>query len=286
LRCYASVVEIVAASADDVRTVARRRKLDDLSVRLALESAERGRAWTARDQGEVVGIATAHESEEERYVGDVFIEPSYRGQGIGTALLAAVFESGDLTRAAFMEPDDAAAISLALRFQMAPREPVMRFAGVIPREEELAKMAAGDYRFAVETIDAAMHRFALDELDHHARGTTRQAEHAAFAVAASGHAFFLSGECIGYAYVWPDGRVGPLACASEAYLVQILAYALVTLTRTYSASWCTLLVPGTNRRVARALLRAGLRIEETLLFASDALAGDLSTYVGYHRSLF
>lgn len=269
-----------------MRSIGRRRNLDDLSIRLALESVERGSGWAAHDQGEAVGIATAHDSQEERYVGDLFVEPSYRGQGAGAALLAAVFESGDLARATLMQTDDAAALSLALRFQMAPREPVIRFAGAIPREEELAKMAAGDYRFAVETIDAAAHRFALDELDHHARGTTRPAEHGAFAVAASGHAFFLSGECVGYAYVWPDGRVGPLACASEAYLVQILAYTLVTLTRTYSASWCTLLVPGSNRRIARACLRAGLRIEETFLFASDASVGDLSTYVGYHRMLF
>jgi GNAT superfamily N-acetyltransferase len=280
------VVEIVPACADDVRAVARRRKLDDLSTRLALESAERGSAWAARDHGEIVGVVVAHDSDEERYIGDCFVELSYRDQGVGTALLQAAFETGELTRTALVAPGDAAALSLGLRFAMAPRETVLRFAGAIPREEELAKMAAGDYRFAVETIDAAAHRFALDELDHHTRGTTRPADHASFAVAASGHAFFLSGECVGYAYVWPDGRVGPLACASEAYLVQILAYALVTLTRAYSASWCTLLVPGSNRRIARASLRAGLRIEETFVFACDAFVADLSTYAGYHRLLF
>lgn len=250
-----------------------------------LESAERDGAWAARDQSEIIGIAVAHDSMEERNVRDLFVEPSYREQGVATALLQALFETGDLSRTALLGPEPAA-ISLALRLGMAPREAVMRFAGAIPREEQLAKMAAGDYRFQVETIDAEGHRFALDELDHHARGATRPADHAAFAVGASGHAFFLSGECVGYAYVWPDGRVGPLACAAEAYLVQIAAYALVTLTRTYSASWCTLLVPGSNRRVARAVLRAGLRIEETFLFASDAFVGDLSMYVGYHRMLF
>jgi GNAT superfamily N-acetyltransferase len=280
------VVEIVPASADDVRAVGRRRNLDDLSVRLSLESAERGRAWAARDQSEVIGIAVARDSEEERYAGDLFVEPSYRGQGVATALLGAVFETSELSRAALMGPDDPAALALALRFQMAPSAPVMRFAGAIPREEELAKMAAGDYRFAVDAIDAAAHLFALDELDHHARGTTRPADHAALSAGSSSHVFFLSGECVGYAYVWPDGRVGPLACASEAYLVQIFAYALVTLTRSYSASWCTLLAPASNRRIARAALRAGLRIEETLLFASDSFAADMSTYVGYHRLLF
>jgi GNAT superfamily N-acetyltransferase len=280
------VVDIVTASVDDVRALGRRRNLDDLSVRLSLESAERGSAWSARDQREVIGIAVARDFEEERYVGDCFVEPSYRGQGVGTALLQAIFETSDLTRTAPVNPNDAAAIALALQFQLAPRDLVMRFAGTIPREEQLAKMAAGDYRFEVATVDPAAHRFALDELDHHTRGTTRPAAHAAFALAACGHAFFLSGECVGYAYVWPDGRIGPLACASEAYLAQIFAYALVTLTRSYSASWCTLLVPGSNRRIARAAMREGLRIEESFLLACNAFVADLSTYAGYHRLLF
>jgi hypothetical protein len=45
------------------------------------------------------------------------------------------------------------------------------------------------------------------------------------------------------------------------------------------------LVPGSNLRIARAALRAGLRIEAVSLLAADAFQGDLSTYVGYHASL-
>jgi hypothetical protein len=68
--------------------------------------------------------------------------------------------------------------------------------------------------------------------------------------------------------------------------VQIFAYALLSLTRTYGASWCSALVPGANLRIARAALRAGLRIEEVSLLTGDAFQGDLSTYVGYHALLF
>ena len=87
------------------------------------------------------------------------------------------------------------------------------------------------------------------------------------------------------AYVWPDGGIGPLACASEAYLVQIFAYALVTLQRAYHASWCSALVPGSNRRIARASLRAGLRIAESFIVAADGSPPALSAYVGRHRLL-
>jgi GNAT superfamily N-acetyltransferase len=277
---------VARGSSDDVQAIQRRRNVDDVGMRLSLQSVECGSAFVARDGGEPVGIAVARDSDEERYVGDLFVEPSYRGQGVGAALLEATFAESELDRAMLVDVHEGSSLALALRFGAAPREPILRFAGAIPREEELARMAAGDYRFAVETLDAAAHSYALNELDRRVRGTARPADHAEFALRASGYTLFLSGECVGYAYVWPDGRIGPLACASEGYLIQIFAYALAALVRRHSASWCTLLVPGSNRRVARAALRAGLKIEKTFTFASQGFNGDLSTYVGYHSSLF
>jgi GNAT superfamily N-acetyltransferase len=273
--------------ADEVRSIQRRRNCDDTGIRLALAAAERAAVWVARDAGEGVGIAIAHDSEGERYVGDLFVEPSYRGTGIGGELLVAAFgDTGDRGRAMLVGPGDAGSLALGLRQRMMLREPIVRLAGAIPREEELAKMAAGDYRFEVDTIDPVSHGFGLRGLDAQTRGTTRDADHEHFAGSATGHAFFLRGEFIGYGYVWPDGRIGPLACASQAYLVQIFAYELLSLTRTYGASWCTTLVPGSNLRIARAALRAGLRIEAIWLLAADSFQGDLSTYAGYHSLLF
>ena len=126
--------------------------------------SERGTVWVARDEGEVIGIAVAHDSDEERYVGDLFVEPSYRGQGIGARLLRAAFAQCGRGCAGRCRSilDDAASLALALRFGMATRDSVVRFAGAIPREEELAKMAAGEYRFRVDAVDPVTHAFALE----------------------------------------------------------------------------------------------------------------------------
>jgi GNAT superfamily N-acetyltransferase len=282
-----SDLAVGVAGAGEVRSIQRRRNCDDAAIRLSLTSAERGTVWVARDAGESVGIAIAHDSEDERYVGDLFVEPSYRGTGVGGELLAEGFrDAGDRARAMRVDPADAGSLVLGLRQRMMLREPIVQLAGAIPREEELAKMAAGDYRFEVDRVDPVSHGFGLRGLDAQTRGTTRDADHEEFTRGATGHAFFLRGELIGYGYVWPDGRIGPLACASQAYLVQIFAYALLSLTRTYAATWCTALVPGSNVRIARAAVRAGLRIEGVSLLAADALQGELSTYVGYHPLLF
>ena len=228
-------------------------------------------------------MAIAHDAEGERYVGDLFVEPSYRGRGLGRHLLGeALRDCDEQARVLLVDPADSAAAALALRQRLALRDSLLRLAGTIPKEEELAKMAAGDYRFGVEPIDAAAHAFGLRALDRETRGTARDADHADFALRATGNAFFLNGEFVAYTYVWPDGRAGPIACASQNYIVQILAHALLTLTRRYNASWCSALVPGSNVRVARAAMRAGLRITQGFAIASDAASMDLSAYVAGH----
>ncbi len=282
-RCCASVPEIRLASVDDVRSIQRRRDADELEIRLALESADRQTAWIARESDEVVGVALAHDTDDERYLGDLFVEPSFRSQGLGARLADAAFGGVDLSRSMAVTPRHEASIALALRLGLVPREVILSYAGEIPKEDELARMAAGDYRFEVADIDPDAHRFALDELDRQTRGTSRPSDHLDLLRSSTGSAFFAAGECVAYAYVAPDGRVGPIACSAAAYMVQILAYALVTLRRRHGASWCTLLVPGSNRRIARAALRAGLRIVGSFVLAADAAHGDLATYVGYHQ---
>ncbi|MDP9024773.1 MAG: hypothetical protein M3N13_05320, partial [Candidatus Eremiobacteraeota bacterium] len=149
-----------------------------------------------------------------------------------------------------------------------------------------ARMAAGDYRFSASPIDLRKHAGALDALDREVRGTARADDHAGFAALALGTVFALNDECVGYAYVWPDGRIGPLIATSSAYAMQFFAYAMVSLARTFQASWCTALVPGTNARTLQAATRAGLAIDRVLLFASDQPLLDLSRYVGFHQLAF
>jgi GNAT superfamily N-acetyltransferase len=279
---------VAPASSGDVRAIATRRGFDESAFRLASEFAERGHAWCVRDASETVGLALVHASPDERYVGDLFVEPSFRGGGMGAQLLDAALEDGGggATRSIMLAAGDAAGTALALRRRIAVRTPVLQLAGAIPREETLAAMAAGDYRFEIEPADPARHGFSFEALDREVRAVHRPADHARFAESAHGSAIFRNDELVAYAYVWPDGRIGPLAAISAVYLVQVLALSLVTLQRQFGASWCSAYVPASNVRLARAALRAGLRIEGTHLFASDSSEGDLSRYAGFHPLLF
>jgi hypothetical protein len=123
-------------------------------------------------------------------------------------------------------------------------------------------------------------------LDREVRGSARPLDHLYFSENGRGFIFRRDEELAGYTYVWPSGRIGPMVAASQTYLVQFLSFSLAALRQTFGASWCTMLVPGTNIRVTRAAMRAGLTIEAVRLFASDGAMLDLSRYVGFHQLLF
>lgn len=281
--------QILRATADDVAYFASRRTGDEHARRLYVDfaaTAPNG-AYAARDAGTPVGIAIAHAQEDEWFLSELFIEPSFRGRGLALQLLEEVArDAGDVARGGLLDPAELASLAFYLKLSVALQTPVVRVAGAIPREEELVRIAAGEHRFTTAALDPDALAGALASLDRETRGTARPRDHAYFAANAHGTAFFLQNEFVGYCYVWPSGRIGPLAAASATYLVQLLGYALATLRAVAGATWCTALVPGTNVRVMRAFIKAGLAIEDVRVFASDAPMLDLSRYVGFHELLF
>ena len=256
--------QIAAASEADVRELALRRWPDDVGRRLYMSlaaEAPRG-AWVARDESTPVAIGFAHALEDEWFLSELYVEPSFRRQGIGSAILREVArDAGDVSRSGLLDAGGTGAMAFFLKLGIGLQTPVLQIAGEIPKEDELLQMAAGDYRFATLPIDPQAHATQLAALDRDARGTARADDHTSFAQIASGTLLLINDECVGYVYVWPDGRIGPLVSASSAYLTQFFGFALVSLRRTYGASWCTALVPGSNVRVMRAAVRIGLQLD-------------------------
>ncbi|MBV9671165.1 MAG: GNAT family N-acetyltransferase [Acidobacteriales bacterium] len=280
---------LVQANDDDVAYFAKRRCQDEHERALwfyLAENAPKG-VWIAKDVDTPVGIAIPHAADDEWYLSDLFVEPSFRDHGVAGELLnAAAGPAGEATRSGMLNPDESGGLAFYVARSVPITTPVISVSGEIPREEALAKMAAGAYRFRTAPIDMIAHRESLLALDRDVRGTGRLLDHDYFLQNAQGVAFYLGDEFVAYAYAWPSGRIGPMCTASAAYAVQILAFMLAALKHAYEASWCTMLVPGTNIRILRAAMRANLKIEGVLLFATDRTSSELSRYVGLHRLLF
>lgn len=285
-----SELAVVAAGGPaEIAHFAKRRWPDEGGQRLYLHIAEQsiGGVWVARDNGEPIGIAFVHGTEEAQYLSECFVEPSYRGNGIGAALTTAALGDADArSLGALLDPLDFAAAALLSSRGIGIRGSVLRVAGRIPKEEVLASIAYGAHRFRAIPVDLERDRYALANLDREVRGFDRDADHALFASSATGHMILLENEPVGYAYVWPDGRVGPIAVGSGSYAPQIFAFGLMALASNYGATWCSAGIPGANVRVLRAALGIGLKIDMVRAFASGFADADLSRYVGYHPLLF
>ncbi|HEV3152923.1 MAG TPA: GNAT family N-acetyltransferase [Candidatus Baltobacteraceae bacterium] len=280
---------IVPATADDVAHFARRRWRDEHGRKLYADLANVAPSgvFVAKDEGTPIGIAIPHALEDEWFLSEIFVEPSFQKRGIGWQLLSeAAKEAGDATRSGLLEPSELGGIAFFLRRGVSLQTPVVDVSGAIPHENELARMAAGDYRFQTEPLDPVNHRAAIGQLDREIRGSARPLDHLYFCENGRGFIFRRDEELAGYAYVWPSGRIGPVAAASQTYLVQFFAFALATLRQTFGATWCTAMVPGTNIRIMRAAMRAGLELENVRMFASEGGLLDLSRYVGFHPLLF
>jgi GNAT superfamily N-acetyltransferase len=281
--------EIEPASADDVRAYATRRFPDTFSRALYADGFEQmqGRAFVARDEGTPIGIALVRDLEMERFVADLYVEPSFRGDGIGVRLLdAAIGDADDRALVATCDSNDLAAVAVLAKRGIAIRETIVRVSGEIPKDDDLLSLAAGDYRFGTERLDPETHAFALAQLDRETRGTAREGEHRFLATLAVGMVFSIDDEIVGYAYLWPSGQIGPVAVASSAYLAQIFAFAMAALRREHGSTWCTAAIPSSNLRALRTALRAGLRMGPGFAVASDALSGEAARYIGLDSLLF
>lgn len=285
-------VSVGRATSDEVAYFARRRTQNEHDYRLYVDLAHvaPNGVFVARDEGTAVGIAIAHALEDEWQLSEIFLEPTFRGQGIGLELLKAAAEgAGDVNRSGVVDPDEPDGLRFYVRQGVPLCAPLVEISGEIPRATELERMAAGEYRFGADPIDPHAQAMALSQLDREVRASARPADHLYFADHATGFIFTRENELAGYAYVWPSGRIGPLASVSQTYLVQILAYALAAARASYGAEWCTMLVPGVNVRILRACMRALLKVTDVRLFASDALSAttlNLERYIAFHSLLF
>lgn len=281
-------VRIRPATADEVFSFARRRCSEEerWGLYAGLARLSPGGALVADDAGTPIGIAFAHALDDENFLSEIFVEPSFRRNGIAKQLLEASAQDLEQSRSGLIAADEMGALALFMRRGIALQSPVVRIAGSIPHPNDVARMAAGEYRFTTEPLDVLRDRIALGQLDREVRGSARPMDHQYFAEHGSGFVFRRGAELAGYAYASASGRIGPIAAVSATYLPAFFAFALETLRQQYGASWCTTLVPGTNVRVLRSALRAGLAPQSVRLFATDASSADLSRYVGFDTLLF
>ena len=236
----------------------------------------------------VVAFASASRRDRVWFLGMLFVHPDEQARGLGRTLLEAVLPADRDSVALATCTDAAQPISNALyaRYGLVPRMPVLELVGRPDRDAPAA--LPGDVRavpfelLAAGPTDGPGPRrlaAALGALDRAILGYAHPQDHAFLAeTGRRGHLYEAGdGQIVGYGYVSPVGRIGPLAVEDAALLPGVLGHLLRAVEPAgVFAAW----VPGAAGAAVTSLLDAGLRIEDfPALLCWDRPFADFSRYL-------
>lgn len=229
-------------------------------------------ACLAEIDGEIVGFGIAVERERLWFLAFLFVLPAHQASGIGRRLLERTFpavgadawRAGGGVMATCVDAAQPVSTGLYASFGIVPRTPLYLLTGLppagaldaLPTSVEAVAFAAVDASAGADALGAA-----LDELDLSVLGHRRAIDHRDDR--AEGRRGWLyrppsGGPALGYGYVQPSGRIGPVVARDPALLEPIVGHLISSLTP--AGAW-QLLVPGPSAALP-ALLRAGLRFDD------------------------
>ncbi len=236
----------------------------------------------------VVAFVSASRRDHVWFLGMLFVHPDEQARGLGRALLEAVLPNAGESVTLGTCTDAAQPISSGLyaRYGLVPRMPVLELVGR-PDRAAPAALPEGVRAVPFELLAAGPSdgpgprrlAAALDALDRAILGYVHPQDHAYLGGSGRlGHLYEAGdGRVVGYGYVSPVGRIGPLAVEDAALLPGVLGHLLhaVAPAGAFSA-W----VPGAAGGAVTALLEAGLRFEDfPALLCWDRPFADFSRYV-------
>ena len=238
--------------------------------------------------GRIVAFVSASRREHVWFLGMLFVHPDEQERGLGRALLEAVLPSrdGPVTLATCTDAAQPISNALYARYGIVPRLPVLELVGR-PDRAGPARLPEGVRAVPFELLAAGPTdgpgprrlAAALDSLDRAVLGYAHPQDHAYLGETGRLGNLYEAGDgrIVGYGYVSPAGRIGPLAVEDAALLPGVLGHLLhvVEPAGAFSA-W----VPGAAGAAVTSLLDAGLRLEDfPALLCWDRPFADFTRYV-------
>lgn len=249
-----------------------------------------GAFWVAEDRGQVVGYTFSFLRGSLWFLADLFILPERQGKGIGGTLIKKTLGSwrqSRITNRALITPAfNRASVSLYMRYEMLPRQPV--YFATAPREaverglrdkevKELEVEEVKNFRASSPILDK-VHKLALGI-------PSGWHNEFFFEVLKSRCVIFKKrGRLEGYSFVRSDGRLGPLVVRSASSFAPAFDLTLREAVES-KAEKVMMLFPGTNRGAVRMGMKRGFRIDYPLLFLSSRPMGDFENYLFYSPGL-
>jgi GNAT superfamily N-acetyltransferase len=227
------------------------------------------RCFVAEDAGRIVAFVAALARADTWFLSSLFVLPEVQGRGLGRRLLERAWGDGYRRRLTLTDAIQPVSNGLYTGLGLVPSTPVLHLEG----------QARPDARSGLEA--ASTEPSALAALDRAAYGFDRAIDHAYWgAEPGRGTLWLRAGEPCAYSYVWPGGRIGPVAGVDGAAAADALR-AELTQARGGPAG---VVVPGSAAPLVRAAVAGGLRFARPpglLLLAGDAVPPGALALSGY-----
>jgi hypothetical protein len=169
-------------------------------------------------------------------------------------------------------------ISLYARHGIYPREPLYWMEGPSQHVKTEASSKVRNERI----VDIEKGRKILSQIDELTIGYPREKNHE-FMFSLPNvrcHLFSTGNQPVGYAYVWQNGRVGPLATVSHEAFQDVLRSAF-SLAKSEGAANVGIAATGSNEQLMQVALEQKMRILDNYLFMSSKPFSNFSNYVLY-----
>jgi len=238
--------------------------------------------WVAEVEGKLAGLTLSWVRGSLWYLAHLFVSPDYQGLNIGQNLMDRTMKhhkgSTITNRALATFAYNPVSISLYARYGIYPREPLYWMEG--PSQQ--VKTGASTKLRNERMVDFEKARSILTSIDELTLGYPREKNHEfLFGLPTVRCHLFSSGkEPVGYAYVWQNGRVGPLATVSHEIFRDVLKSAF-RLAAAEGAPNVGIAATGSNEQLMQVALEQKMRILDNYLFMSSKPFPNFSNYVLY-----
>jgi len=237
--------------------------------------------FVAEDSGRIVGAAFSWIRENLWFLSHLFILPEHQGKGIGRNLLARTLDysrtNAVSTRCVITMAFNTSSVNLYLQNGMFPMQSIYLFASPGKQGVHLSH----DESVSCEYADpASLKSQVFNGIDRETLGFHRPAHHRYFIEDRQIPCLLFrdtSGDPAAYAYLWPDGRIGPIAALREIPFEKVLRIAVDHASET--ASLLTMMIPGSNIKGIEAAIDLGFKVRLPYVLLSSRPFGFWGSYL-------
>ena len=237
--------------------------------------------WVAESDGRLIGFGHSWTCDRLWFLAQLFVQPDLQASGVGRELLAKTLHQAESrnasARALITFAFNRTSQGLYMRHGLYPL--CQLYVMSVPRDTLASHHIRGQLRpEPLESSAPVIEQLA--DIDKASLGVSRSKHHQYLLTdgGLSGVSLWAGKDCVGYAYIGSDGRIGPLGVTETRFVADAFAAALAIALETGSDQ-VTAFVPGASPPALELAIGIGMRITMPMLLMGEGLPQPWDRYM-------